>query len=68
MSELFSWCNIMFVSTAFVIMSIINLIFLSNFFWDFINHILLLGTLIISGSVIFDVKLYSPKFDYIASI
>ena len=51
-----------------MIVSFLNFIFFADFFWDFINEILFLGTLIESCPVIFDVKLYSSKFDYIASI
>ena len=62
MSHLFLWSDIM-SSTISMIMSFFNFIFFANFFWDFINSILLLGTLIESCPVIFDLKLYSSKFD-----
>ena len=65
---IFSWCNVMFTSTLSMVMRRFLFVFFSYFFWDFINDILFLGTFIISGSVIFDVKLYSSKFYNIASI
>jgi hypothetical protein len=68
MLHLFSWCNVMFTSTLSMVMRIFLFDFFSYFFWDFINLILFLGTFIISGSVIFNVKLYSSKFYNIASI
>jgi len=69
--NLFSWCNVMFTSTLSVVMRLFMPFlfdFISYFFWDFINLILFLGTIIITSSVIFYVKLYSSKFYNIASI